>query len=949
MDNVILDVVLGLVLIYLVMALLVSKVQEVWVGQLRAGRTFHLHRMLLQAVGLDEELKKRVLNNPSIFALSSGKEPGEQRGGWLGTASGPSAIPPDLFARALLAELFDDKKHNHPSVRFNSPDAFVAEMGSGKSDRIWGTLRGLLAGTEGNWPRFEAAVANWYKAIGERADGWYQRSAQTYSFWIAFALAAMLNVDTFHLADRLANEPELRRSLSTVAQNVQALVTQERAQERGEAARELTAPAASLPPDRRAEQALNQAAALITSTYFRNGDVASFDPNAAELSSSQSQKSKSGSSTEQRKGTALIKECVNATMDQAQITNSAEVRKGKIYLSNPINWVYLLPTLQAELRSLRNPERAGVSSDWSAIHDCLANLSGWVALTAQRPSKDSAAQDNLRQAATELNRAGDALLELLQDRAGQASFAQLFLIDPKSFQRCSEDGTTGKEGLRRCVLASQTGLISLPLGWTEANRRLSFCHVNHLPPGEPPPAESGLDLCGSTRYFAGNRALQIRPMIIVGPGWFEWLAFGIGLFVTAFFVALGAPFWFDLLGRVVKLRAAGSKARDDALTSPPGPQGGGSGAADADAKPSSEGTAAAPFSLARNDIERGLTANERIALQGALRVERTGEWDKPTRQQMAIENSKLGLGSLDELTHQLFVSLLGRSPAGFAPFQAPSSGLKLHAADSRCGPAASALMVALDFPSRIDPLPTTMDDELRALAVLWRYKSQAATEPVPHRRPVKARADRKHDLDDIDPAELANILALSASSPPTKLPRETPAWLDWALGELGQAEAGDGTTPTTVAASNARILQYLAAAGFPNSPESTPWCAAFATWVLTRHNASLTAGQTPAAVPSQDRALAASFGSPAGRPFGTAVWAQGGPVAWPTGVLPGDVVTFRLAQGTRGLKSGQQGVNHVGFVLEVDASGTWVLSGNFSNRVGIDHFPVASIDEVRRP
>lgn len=126
-------------------------------------------------------------------------------------------------------------------------------------------------------------------------------------------------------------------------------------------------------------------------------------------------------------------------------------------------------------------------------------------------------------------------------------------------------------------------------------------------------------------------------------------------------------------------------------------------------------------------------------------------------------------------------------------------------------------------------------------------------------------------------------------------------------------------------------------------------CAACVSWVLKRHNASLPAGQPAVAIPAQDPALVASFGSPAGRPLGTAVWSRGSLAAWPAGVLPGDVITFKLAPSTRGLKSGQLGVNHVGFVLETDVSGAWIVSGNFSKCVGVDHFALASIDEVKRP
>ena len=46
----------------------------------------------------------------------------------------------------------------------------------------------------------------------------------------------------------------------------------------------------------------------------------------------------------------------------------------------------------------------------------------------------------------------------------------------------------------------------------------------------------------------------------VSASWFRWLVFKLaGFIMTALGVSLGAPFWFDLLGRLVNLRATGAK------------------------------------------------------------------------------------------------------------------------------------------------------------------------------------------------------------------------------------------------------------------------------------------------------------------------------------------------------------------------------------------------------
>jgi hypothetical protein len=81
----------------------------------------------------------------------------------------------------------------------------------------------------------------------------------------------------------------------------------------------------------------------------------------------------------------------------------------------------------------------------------------------------------------------------------------------------------------------------------------------------PPPPSAGQiyqELSDTSLPFGYND----RPGI--GPGdpdtdlgsWLRWLARKIpGLLVTTFAVALGAPFWFDVLNKISNLRAAGKR------------------------------------------------------------------------------------------------------------------------------------------------------------------------------------------------------------------------------------------------------------------------------------------------------------------------------------------------------------------------------------------------------
>lgn len=944
MDNVILDVVLGLLLIYLVLALLTTKVQEMYFGQMRSGRTRTMHKMLLEAVGHDSGLKDRILANPTIFALFEG----DQKAGKpsLMSAKGPSAIPPDLFARALLVELYDDPQQSHPSKVY-TPEAFIRNKapakpaGTGQPGSVWSTLRALLPGHEADWPGFEAAVSHWYKAVGERADGWYQRYAQNRSFWVALGLALLLNADTFVISDRLANDPELRRSLSTIAQNVNSLFQQEQAQQRGETDT-ATAPPAAAPPDARAERALGLAANQIIAAYFNHEEVAKFDANFAKLSGD--------------KQTALIIQCAAATTDTELIRDTNRQPARNVFLSNPINWLYVVTTLGAEIDILRRPPKSNPEEDRrrNDIHledsyDCLARLHGLVSMVANRQATDSNARTNLNEAVVQLKLALTAMREWLQDSSMPLSFTRLFQTDPEAFIRCAQDPSVARENLRQCVQAAQTGRVILPLGWGEANRRLSLCkvEVENLPAlatrsatapvvqAKPslPPSSTSDGLCGEFRRFDGNAALRLPRMQLVGPDAWRWVGLLFGLLCTALFVALGAPFWFDVLGRVVKLRAAGSKAKEDALATPDD----GGASKNSGSRGASDDGGPQPFANERNELERVMSVPDVLALQAVLQVPRTGKIDKATRNGIEVISPKLGLPVTDEVTLVLFQQLAGRMPEGLGSLDSPSASMKLGVDDVRSPDAAQELMRLMSFPNRIaPPPPQKVTDDMRALAVLWRYKREVAAGKALPNLDLVTEAKTRNKLDEISAADVS--LLLDSKTPPVPaFARESARWMDWALGELGQAEA-QAPPAQTRSASNQRILEYFAACKDLVSTESTPWCAAFASWVLQRHDV-YDQGQPP--VP---RSTSSKFYGGPGSTFGTPIWKRNDP--WPPGpaaalTAVGDVVT--LAQEAPG------NVDHVGFLVASDNGHVWLLSGNFSNRVGVDKFPIAQVEEIRRP
>jgi len=65
-------------------------------------------------------------------------------------------------------------------------------------------------------------VAAWYDAGMERISGWYKRQTQVTIFCIGFFVAVTLNIDAIRIADRLHSDPDLRQRTANAAQLISA-------------------------------------------------------------------------------------------------------------------------------------------------------------------------------------------------------------------------------------------------------------------------------------------------------------------------------------------------------------------------------------------------------------------------------------------------------------------------------------------------------------------------------------------------------------------------------------------------------------------------------------------------------------------------------------------------------------------------------------------------------
>jgi hypothetical protein len=224
-----------------------------------------------------------------------------------------------------------------------------------------------------------------------------------------------------------------------------------------------------------------------------------------------------------------------------------------------------------------------------------------------------------------------------------------------------------------CVQLDQLGALQqagLPIGWSA-----------------PVPPRVFDDGCAKGEARC-RQALPLANLAWLG----NMLLMVAGWLLTALACTLGAPFWFDALGKLVRLRGAGGKPPEPSTVgdklqgsgmlvrspAPAGPAGGASAPG---------GSSAVPMSDALNDAERRLTVAEVQRVQrglGLAEVEASGFFDGATRRAIFAWQERQGLlpatGELSEAQlRELLAMRSGRAVPG--PSAGASTGAPATAAD----------------------------------------------------------------------------------------------------------------------------------------------------------------------------------------------------------------------------------------------------------------------------
>ncbi|MFZ0594915.1 MAG: hypothetical protein WAM39_30930 [Bryobacteraceae bacterium] len=231
------DVAIGLIIVYVVLSLLCSSVNE-GIETFVKNRSRQLERGIRELFNDPDgtEITHLLYNHPLISGLFHGEYNPKHlklgrilEGKFYRKRNLPSYIPSANFALALLDIVL-------PASGTQLSGA-AATLGSGanpaRTDLVEALrqaavnfhvpavgkgLTVLIDASANDLEKVRTAIESWFNASMDRVGGWYKRRTQIILFVIAIAAASTLNIDTVHIVDRLLADPSVRSSLVATAQ-----------------------------------------------------------------------------------------------------------------------------------------------------------------------------------------------------------------------------------------------------------------------------------------------------------------------------------------------------------------------------------------------------------------------------------------------------------------------------------------------------------------------------------------------------------------------------------------------------------------------------------------------------------------------------------------------------------------------------------------------------------
>jgi len=208
-DSIFIDVAIGIVFIYLLLSLVCTSISEI-ISQILAIRSKTLEKSIQNLLNDPDAagLASEFYSHPLISSLSrKGKSIWKAR---------PSYIPSRIFFITLLDIIKEnsDEKSNNISIDLRN----AVETCTILNTETKKALHALINDANNKLDNTHKNIENWFDDAMERVSGGYKRTMQYIVLLLAFSMVFTLNVDTFTIANNLAQDSTLRDSVIESAQ-----------------------------------------------------------------------------------------------------------------------------------------------------------------------------------------------------------------------------------------------------------------------------------------------------------------------------------------------------------------------------------------------------------------------------------------------------------------------------------------------------------------------------------------------------------------------------------------------------------------------------------------------------------------------------------------------------------------------------------------------------------
>lgn len=202
MLTVMIDVALGLILLYLILSVIASALMEAG-GYLLQSRARTLKTFITEVLAPDRQQPNSPVDKFYAHPLVKSYA-------WTlqGIERPPDYVAPANFVSAILDLVWSD----HPldaDLKAWEEKIKTTPM----SDTLRKMLLTALEQTEGKFENFRTGIETWFNGAMDQVSRAYKRNVQVVLFAIGLVLALGLNIDTIMITSRLLQDPVLRGSL----------------------------------------------------------------------------------------------------------------------------------------------------------------------------------------------------------------------------------------------------------------------------------------------------------------------------------------------------------------------------------------------------------------------------------------------------------------------------------------------------------------------------------------------------------------------------------------------------------------------------------------------------------------------------------------------------------------------------------------------------------------